>query len=92
MDKEIIIMKRYKITERFELQKEFEKHFKLYFKDYFDVQTTIIFGYITIDLFKFDDFLHRAFGEYEAEQGKSMAQMVKEHFGVEAMKLIMRLI
>ena len=33
-----------------------------------------------LDIFAFDDFLHSKYGEYE-EQGKSMHDVVLEHYG-----------
>jgi hypothetical protein len=46
---------------------------------------------ISIDVFKFDDFLHREFGDYES-QNKSMNDIVLENYGEKGMDLLNRLL
>lgn len=85
-------MKRYKITERIKLERDFQRLFKTDFRKYCDIHLTIINRYLTIDLIKFDDeFLRKKFGDYE-DMGKSALNVVMDNFGKEAARLIYSLI
>ena len=48
-------------------------------------------GIFTIDIVKFDDFLHKKYGEYESE-GMSMEEVIYKHYDMEGVNLIKRYI
>ena len=52
---------------------------------------TVIFGRWTIDIVRFDDWLHELYGDYESE-GLSMREIILDKMGPEALKLIENLI
>ncbi|MDR1129827.1 MAG: hypothetical protein LBK96_02475, partial [Prevotellaceae bacterium] len=68
-------------------RKEFEHHFHVGIKNFYDGQATFTFKKICIDVFKFDDYLHRIYGDYE-DRGLSMEELVIEKYGVEARNLL----
>ena len=51
-----------------------------------DVQISIVFKRPILNIFKFDDYLHSKYGDYESE-GKSMEDMFKQLFGNDAEKI-----
>lgn len=53
--------------------------------------TGVVFRPVTIDIFAFDDRLHEKYGNHE-EEGKSMRDIVTEHYGEKGMKMILNLI
>jgi len=68
------------------------------FKNIFNIQFTLFFdkiilaaGFITIDIIKFDEWLHKLYGNYE-DYGKNMQDVIIEHYGIEGDKLIDKLI
>jgi hypothetical protein len=44
-------------------------------------------GGIRIDIFAFDDWLHREHGDYE-DQGMSMREVIEKHYGKEAAEFV----
>ena len=58
----------------------FKEKFGLRFNDYLDVQMSAISGKPTIDPFKFDDWLHEKYGNYE-EDGYSMETLLIKQYG-----------
>lgn len=48
-------------------------------KDFYDGQMTVAMKKPIFDMYKFDDYLHSRFGNYE-EQGKSMECIIHENF------------
>lgn len=69
---------------------EFHSIFGLKLMDYFD-EDLLHKGILLFDILKFDDWLHRKFGNYEDDK-KSMKDIVSEHFGDNASRLIDSLI
>lgn len=55
-------------------------------KDFYDNALTVIMKKPCFDIFKFDDFLHSAYGDYEA-QGKSMADVLHERYPAQEQRL-----
>jgi hypothetical protein len=48
---------------------------------YFDVYLSIVFERPVLDFWKFDDFIHRLYGEYEDEQGLSLYDLLVKEKG-----------
>ncbi|WP_296022446.1 hypothetical protein [uncultured Treponema sp.] len=55
-------------------------------EDFYDNALTVIMKKPCFDIFKFDDFLHSAYGDYEA-QGKSMADVLHERYPAQEQRL-----
>lgn len=60
-------------------------------RDYLDMEYSVLVNGLTIDMFKFDEMLHRKFGMYENDK-KSMKDVVIENYGREAADLIEELL
>lgn len=56
-----------------------------------DKLMSVVFRLVIIGIFAFDDWLHEKYGNYE-EEGKSMRDIVTEHYGEKGMKMILNLI
>jgi hypothetical protein len=50
---------------------------------YFDIPLSILEGRPVLDLWKFDDFLHELYGDYEKERGLSMHELLVKEKGAE---------
>jgi hypothetical protein len=59
---------------------------------YFDVRLSIAFGRPVLDLPKFDDWMHKIYGEYEDEQGLSLYDLLVKEKGIDFAKYIEGLI
>jgi hypothetical protein len=59
---------------------------------YIDVMLSIAFGRPVLDFWKFDDFLHQIYGEYEDERGLSMHELLVKEKGAGFAGYIRRLI
>lgn len=70
---------------------EFEGIFGIKFSKVHDKLMSVVFRLVIIDIFAFDDWLHEKYGNYE-EEGKSMRDIVTEHYGEKGMKMILNLI
>lgn len=81
----------YKVSDRVQAGKDFAAVFGTSIAPYYDGIVTLVFKKICIDPFKFDDRLHRLYGDYENE-GKSMEGIVKEHYGEAGLKLLNKLL
>ena len=68
---------------RSQAKNRFWEYFQSNIGDYYDGMMSVMLGKITIDMFKFDDYLHRLYGEYELEE-KSMSDIITEKYGIEA--------
>ena len=66
-----------------EFHKNMNKHFgiKTDVQKYVDVLVSAITGQISMDVIKFDDWLHERHGNYEEERGISMADLIKKEYG-----------
>ena len=60
----------------------FKEKFDLPFNQYIDAMMSVIMGKPILDPFKFDDWLHEKYGNYE-ESGHSMYTLLIEHYGQE---------
>ena len=76
---------------RSQAKSRFREYFNVNIGDYYDGMMSVMLGKITIDMFKFDDYLHRLYGEYELEE-KSMSDIIIEKYGIEANIFINQLI
>ena len=55
-------------------------------RDLADISMSIAMGRPLLNIFKFDDYLHNRYGDYESE-GKSMKDMFEKIFGEKAEKI-----
>ena len=65
---------------------DFYNSFGISIKIFYDGFATMIFKRVQIDPFKFDEFLHKKYGEYEKEN-KSMGDIIVEKYGKYALKV-----
>ncbi len=79
--------KKYKIGDWGLARQDFQAAFGVSIQPFYDGFATLISKKICIDLFKFDDFLHRQFGDYE-DRGLSMYELVYAEFGEQASILL----
>jgi len=70
---------------------DFYDAFSISIKHFYDGLCTFLFGQIQIDIFKFDEYLHKKYGEYERE-GKSLNDIVTEHYGAKGLKVLIALL
>lgn len=77
----------YKITELQDLKKYFHNLFDVGIGRFIDTLMTAACARIIIDIVKFDEWIKKLHGDYE-RQGKSLADMIFEHYGDEAAALI----
>jgi hypothetical protein len=59
---------------------------------YFDVRLSIAFQRPVLDYWKFDDFIHEIYGDYEEELGLSMYDLLVKEKGVDFAEYIKGLI
>jgi hypothetical protein len=64
----------------FDACKLFHDVFHISFNDYLDINLTVIFNKPIIDIYKFDDWLHSVYGQYE-DQNLSMGAILKKNYG-----------
>jgi len=81
----------YKIGEWVRARNDFQNAFGISIQPFYDGLMTMLFESITIDILKFDDFLHQKHGNYE-DKGKSMNDIVIEHYGENALDVLKRLL
>jgi len=77
---------RYEIGQWLEVDRDFERVFKVSISRFFDSQLTYNFQRVAIDPFVFDEYLHSMYGDYE-NAGKSMKDVIVEHYGEEGFDL-----
>ena len=68
----------------------FKDTFDLDFRLYADAFIYASLGVLTVDLFKFDEWLHEKFGDYE-KAGDSMNTILIKHYGQEVADYIHKL-
>jgi hypothetical protein len=81
----------YKIGEWARAENDFKEVFKIGLRSFYYALPTMLFKRIYIDICEFDDYLHTQHGRYE-DAGKSMRDIIVEHYGERGMKLIEELI
>ena len=77
----------YKFTETNKVNDEFTKVFGIGFKPFYDGLVSVATKQLWIDIVKFDEWLQKKHGNYEAE-GKSLMDVVREHYGDEGVRLV----
>jgi hypothetical protein len=78
-------IERYKLGAWGRARADFEEAFHVSIQKFYDgFVTGFVNKYISIDPFKFDDYLHEQFGEYEKEK-KSMRDIILEKYGERAL-------
>lgn len=73
------------------LRQKFVGTFHMTIVDVYDPLMSCLYGKFQIDIIKFDDVLHRKFGDYE-ERGLSMRDIIKREYGEAGINLIEQLI
>jgi hypothetical protein len=81
----------YCIHEHAKAKSEFRNVFGMEISPFYDVFVSLLFKKICINPFKFDEWLHARYGDYE-DRGKSMLDIVSEHFGEAGVNLINKLL
>ena len=74
-----------------DLRKDFQKIFGIPFNDFYDGFMSWVSGHISIDIARFDEYLHDRFGQYE-NQGLSMQDIILMNYGRKAVDLVEGLI
>ncbi len=69
------------------LRSRFFECFRTGISEFYDPLPSLMAGVIVIDIVKFDGWLHKEVGDYEAD-GMSMCEAVTEYFGDDAAMLI----
>lgn len=77
----------YKFSELNKLGDKFMAVFGIGFKPFYDGLMSVLQKQLCIDILKFDEWLHQQHGNYE-DDGKSMDDIIREHYGDEGVKLI----
>lgn len=77
----------YKFSETASLSDEFMNVFGIGFKPFYDGLISIASKCLCIDILKFDEWLHQQHGNYE-DDGKSMDDIIREHYGEKGVRLI----
>lgn len=81
----------YNLSQTQTVKTNFEAYFSISFGPFYDGLISVMSKKITIDICKFDDWLHKKYGEYENE-GLSMSAVILKHYGSEANEFIESLI
>lgn len=81
----------YKFPETHLLNDKFQSIFGVGFKPFYDGLMSVVSKHLCIDILKFDDWLHEKHGSYE-DNGQSMEDVIREHYGQEGVDLINGLI
>lgn len=77
----------YKFSQLNKLGDEFRSVFGVGFKPFYDGLISIASKCLHIDILKFDEWLHQQHGNYE-DDGKSMDDIIREHYGEKGVELI----
>ena len=77
----------YKFSETGKLSDEFRSVFGIGFKPFYDGLLSVVSKQLCIDILKFDEWLHQQHGNYE-DEGKSMGDIIREHYGEKGVELI----
>lgn len=74
------------ISDLHKVNDKFKKHFGIGFKPFYDVLSPFL-GQLSIDILKFDEWLHKQIGDYE-DEGMSMSEAIIKHYGNQANDLV----
>lgn len=77
----------YKISEYSNAKHLFTNYFDLRISDFYEKLLSIGFQRITIDVVKFDNWLHIKHGDYESK-GLSLKDVIISNYGIEAYNFI----
>jgi len=77
----------YKFSETGKLNDKFRSVFGIGFKPFYDGLLSVVSKQLCIDIMKFDEWLHQQHGNYE-DDGKSMDDIIREHYGEKGVELI----
>ena len=77
----------YKFSQLNKLGDEFRSVFGIGFKPFYDGLISVASKCLCIDILKFDKWLRQQHGNYE-DEGKSMDDIIREHYGEKGVKLI----
>lgn len=77
----------YKFSQLNKLGDEFRSVFGIGFKPFYDGLISVASKCLCIDILKFDEWLHQQHGNYE-DEGKSMDDIIREHYGEKGVELI----
>mgnify|MGYP006872997651 CR=1 FL=1 len=81
----------YKFSETHLLNDKFQSIFGVGLMSFYDGLMSVVSRHLCIDILKFDDWLYEKYGEYE-DNGQSMEDVVREHYGDKGVDLINGLI
>lgn len=76
----------YKFSDINKVNEKFHKLFGIGFKPFYDVLSPLL-GQLSIDILKFDEWLHKQIGDYE-DDGLSMSEAITKHYGQQANDLV----
>ena len=77
----------YKFSETNKATNDFMKVFGIGFKPFYDGLMSVATKRLCIDVLKLDEWLQKKHGNYE-DQGKSMNDVIREHYGDEGVRLV----
>lgn len=77
-----------------EMSQGLRHYFKIYSntQNYLCIVSTMMAKEAKIDIIKFDDWLHKQFGEYEEKEKISMKQLIQREYGKKAVSFIEKLL
>lgn len=75
----------YKFSETNKVNDKFAKVFGIGFKPFYDGLVSVATKQLWIDIVKFDEWLQKKHGDYD---GKSMNDVIREHYGDEGVRLV----
>jgi hypothetical protein len=84
-------MKTFKFSETQTVKTNFEAYFGTSFGQFYDGLMSVLTKSLKIDIFKFDDYLHKKHGQYENEN-LSMNTAIIKYYGKKASEFIDSLI
>jgi len=84
-------MRKYDFSNTQTVKTDFESYFGVSFGQFYDGLMSVFSRSLKIDMFKFDDYLHKKHGQYENE-GLSMNTAIIKYYGKPAKDFIESLI
>lgn len=73
------------------MKEDFNRFFDFPISDCYDSFMSAITKEFKLDIFSIDSFIHGKFGDYE-DEGKSMSEVITEHYGAAANNFLQMLI
>ncbi|MDR2650852.1 MAG: hypothetical protein LBC68_00860 [Prevotellaceae bacterium] len=81
----------YRISEIRKARTDFAAVFNVPLGWFYDGLTTVCMGRICIDITKFDDYIHKLYGDYE-DRGLSLEELIIEKYGSMAANILDKLL